>query len=359
MIQTELPAEGTLPLLILQITAVSGEFPSAFSSRFPGGSSYIESVIGRLKKGGLLHVYSKNGLRGLRLTPCAKQLLLQKYPDDFSSFLTGKSETNSLKCEPDRRIRLHRMAEVLLILHNAQIPSLPSEKQTIQNFALSDSPIYYSSREFKALGRLCTKVRNSRMTGILFTEGVVFPVYNMASTFPRWGYNAEIRLKAVLQTEFCRSVQADISGIVFGASSMQMVSILNNTVQNHFLLDGSFPHFYFLTLDRYGEISIKLLCDPWLQKQVNEILSENLLSPSASMPIEHDALEQDGTPVLFSYLCDLPRLQRFRCALALHNRIGSILCFDYQEESLRAFFGSQVHITSIDFTAFERMLLHQ
>ena len=42
---TQLPTDGTLPLLVLQIIAVSGEFPPAFSGRFPGGSSYIESVI--------------------------------------------------------------------------------------------------------------------------------------------------------------------------------------------------------------------------------------------------------------------------------------------------------------------------
>ena len=96
-----------------------------------------------------------------------------------------------------------------------------------------------------------------------------------------------------------------------------------------------------------------------MQEQLNEILSENLLPPSPTLPIEHDALEQDGSPVLFSYLCDLPRLHRFRCALTLHNQTGSILCFDYQAEALRGVFGAQVNITSIDFAAYERMLLHQ
>ena len=86
-----------------------------------------------------------------------------------------------------------------------------------------------------------------------------------------------------------------------------------------------------------------------MQEQLNEILSENLLPPSPTLPIEHDALEQDGSPVLFSYLCDLPRLHRFRCALTLHN----------QAEALREAFGAQVNITSIDFAAYERMMLHQ
>ena len=251
---TQLPAEGTLALLVLQIIAVSGEFPPAFSGHFPGGSSYIGSVIGKLKKDGLLRSYTKNGLRGLRLTASAKRLLLQKYPFDLAPYLTGTSETNSLKSEPERRLRLHRMAEALQILHNAQIPSLPWEKPSMQDWLSNPTlfPVYYSSREFKSLGSLCTKIRNSRMTGVLFTEQAIFPVYNMASTFPRWAYNAEIRLKAVLQTEFCRNAQFAISGIVFGSSSMQIPAILNDMAQNHFLLDGSYPHFYFLTLDHFG-----------------------------------------------------------------------------------------------------------
>ena len=197
------------------------------------------------------------------------------------------------------------------------------------------------------------------MTGVLFTEQAIFPVYNMAATFPRWAYNAEIRLKAVLQTEFWRNSQFTISGVVFGSSPMQIPAILNNMAQNHFLLDGSYPHFYFLTLDHFGEVGAMQLCQPNMQEQLNEILSENLLPPSPTIPIEHDALEQDGSPVLFSYLCDLPRLHRFRCALTLRNQTGSILCFDYQAEALREVFGVQVNITSIDFAAYERMLLHQ
>ena len=252
------------------------------------------------------------------------------------------------------------MAETLLILHNAQIPSLPWEKPSIQDWRSNPTfPVYYSSREFKALGSLCTKIRNSRMTGVLFTKQAIFPIYNMASTFPRWAYNAEIRLKAVLQTEFRCNTQFAIGGIVFGSSPMQIPAILNGMAQNHFLLDGSYPHFYFLTLDHFGEVGAFQLCQPDMLEQLNEILSENLLPLSPAMPIEHDALEQDGSPVLFSYLCDLPRLHRFRCALTLRNQTGSILCFDYQAEALREAFGAQVNITSIDFAAYERMMLHQ
>lgn len=71
---TQLPTDGTLPLLVLQIIAVSGEFPAAFSGRFPGGSSYIGSVIGKLKKDGLLRSYTKNQADRKRQTAAASKI---------------------------------------------------------------------------------------------------------------------------------------------------------------------------------------------------------------------------------------------------------------------------------------------
>lgn len=71
---TQLPTDGTLPLLVLQIIAVSGEFPAAFSGHFPGGCSYIESVIGKLKKDGLLRSYTKNQADRKRQTAAASKI---------------------------------------------------------------------------------------------------------------------------------------------------------------------------------------------------------------------------------------------------------------------------------------------
>ena len=40
---TQLPAEGTLALLVLQIIAVSGEFPPAFSATFRAAAATLEA----------------------------------------------------------------------------------------------------------------------------------------------------------------------------------------------------------------------------------------------------------------------------------------------------------------------------
>ena len=69
--------------------------------------------------------------------------------------------------------------------------------------------------------------------------------------------------------------------------------------------------------------------------------------------MEHDAIDEKENPVLFAYTCDLPRIMRFNTALRLQNRMGTLICFDFQADVLRRYCGEQVRIQSIDFEKFE------
>ena len=48
------PREGTISHYLLELTAVCGEFSLPLLLRIPGSTSYKESVITSLKKGGFL-----------------------------------------------------------------------------------------------------------------------------------------------------------------------------------------------------------------------------------------------------------------------------------------------------------------
>lgn len=41
----QLPAQNTLPYLLLTLTALCGEYPIRQISHLPGGSAYLESVV--------------------------------------------------------------------------------------------------------------------------------------------------------------------------------------------------------------------------------------------------------------------------------------------------------------------------
>ena len=297
----QLPAQNTLPYLLLTLTALCGEYPIRQISHLPGGSAYLESVVTALRRDGLLRTFSKDGLRGLRLTPSAKRLLLADAPEWFSAYLTGSSEPNKLKSEIPRRLRLHRMAEILTIMHNADIPAFPWEKAPFSAASQSAAiPAYYTSREVKEIGPQGAKIKSSRATGILLTDGGIFLTYNTAKAQMKWEYKAELRFKALLQTEGVMP-DAEISGIVFG-STMEQLSILTQPdAHSYFLLDGSFPHFYYLTNDRYGEAILRLLCDTQQRRTLDTILADGLHEGIPNWRVENDAIDSEGNPVLFAY----------------------------------------------------------
>ena len=206
----QMPPDDTLAGLLLTLTALSGEFPTAQVSRLSSTGAYREKVLKSLKGEKLLRTYYRDGLRALRLTTSAKKLLLDSWPDRFLPYLSGSTETNLLKSEVPRRLRLHRMAEVLVTMHNANVVVLPWEKPALFSptplsaAAYIERPTYYSSKEIKELGAQAVKIRGSRSTGILLTDDVIFTVYNTGPFTMRWEYKAEMRLKALLQTEVCR-----------------------------------------------------------------------------------------------------------------------------------------------------------
>ena len=84
-----------------------------------------------LKKSGLLRTYYRDRLRGYRLGAKAKAALLDGWPERFSPYLTGDTDTNRLKSEVNRRLRLHRLAETYVTMDNAGIGLFQDEKPKV------------------------------------------------------------------------------------------------------------------------------------------------------------------------------------------------------------------------------------
>ncbi|MDE6591420.1 MAG: hypothetical protein K2K53_14000 [Oscillospiraceae bacterium] len=336
----------------------------------PGGDAYKTKVIKQLKKGGLLRTYYADGLRGFRLTAAAKKLLLEGWPDQFSSYLTGCTETNTLKSEPLRRLRLHRMAEVLVTMYNADVDVFPWQKPAVFSPMLLpddtwiECPAYYSSREVKEIGPQRDKIRGSRATGVLLTERDTFSVYNTGSSEMKWEHNAEMRLKVLLKIDLCQHrlshqyMDAEQSAIVFGTDMKQMPILMGvggDQRHRYFVIEEHYRHFYYMTSDHCGEVVLRLLCEPDKRAMLDDILMQDLVGSRPHWLVENDAMDGED-PVLFGYACDMPRIKRFTDGLDTHGFKGTIYCFDFQEDAMRQICGPNVDIQCINFEKFEELL---
>lgn len=363
-----LPKKDTQACRLLELVAVCGEFPAEDINRLIGSTSYKETVTWLLKKERLLRVYYRDKLRGYRLGRRAKAILLSDNPARFSFYLTGNVDTNQLKSEITRRMRLHRIAEAYVAMQNAGVAIFRDEKPKV--FA-PDRPVcgrleraaFYSSREVKELGIETVKIKGSRMTGVLLATDRVFLTYNGGPYMVKWDYRAEQKAKALMQIVLCGGssslgyTSSGICGLLFGDNLepfYQILSSADSGARCFFLLDGSYEHFYYLTNDHRGEVMLKLLCDTDRRGELDRILSQDLNEGEPHGIIENDAVDENGAPVLFGYLLDIPRIHRFCNALQLQERHGTLVCFDFQREVLERCYGGLVAFDTISFEKFER-----
>ncbi|MBS5071595.1 MAG: hypothetical protein KH010_04800 [Hungatella hathewayi] len=307
-------------------------------------------------------------MRTYRLTAKAKAQLMAEQPDRFAFYLEGNSDTNLLKGEITRRLRLYQIAAVYVNMKLADIRIFRDLKPEV--FSPSGSPVchieepaFYSSREVKDLGMEAAKIRGSRMAGVLLAPSGIFPVYNSGSSLTRWENRSELRVKALLQMELCqrrlhRQYQMDdVRALLFGDSMELAYELLvggREKKQNYFILDGNYEHFYYLTNNQHGETLLRLLCNPSMTAELNRILAQGFREQIPDWHIENDAIDRNGEPVLFGYFFDLPRIARFNAALGLQDKGGTLVCFDFQYDVLHRYCTPSICFQTIDFTKFNR-----
>ncbi len=354
------------------MTALSGEFPADQLSRLIPSQAYAEKVITQLKAEKLLRIHYRDKLRGYRLTKKSKEMLLQDNAARFTFYLTGNTETNQVRSELTRRLRLHQKAEVYITLHHAGIPIYPdakpvlfSSKHPVSSVSMQSFPLFYSSREIKQLGADTKKIKNSRSMGVLLAEKYIYVLYNTGSSLLKWEYRTEIRVNAFLQYYLRGNPYPqppEVRAIMLGRDMGTALRLLTSTggyKKSLFMLDTSYEHFHYIPNIPEGEVLLKLLCDTNLQQKLNRLLGSDLLPPNDRLAIEHDALTSAGDAVLFAYDFDMIRINKFSTSLNLFGYSGVMIAFDFQMPVLKEYLGTRLQYSSIDLQKFRRGFLHE
>ncbi|MFR6242261.1 MAG: hypothetical protein ACLUJ1_12500 [Mediterraneibacter faecis] len=108
--------------MLLLLIAVSGEMPADLAEQIIGSVSYTASVITRLKQEGYISVRNKAGWKGYVLRAKGKRYVLSQYGEDTAFFLQGSVETNHVKTEIEKRLRLYRMSKVWVFFGRRVFP---------------------------------------------------------------------------------------------------------------------------------------------------------------------------------------------------------------------------------------------
>jgi len=341
----------------MEITAISGEYPAENIQRLIPSSSYAKKLISTLINDKLLKSVNKGGVRGYRLEIKGKRKLIADNPARFRDYLEGSVDTNKLRSDHSRRMRLHSAAEVYTLMYNTGVRIFKDTKPkvylldtpAVPSQTTLTIPCFYSSREQK--GEDDNAIRGSRAIGTLLTPTHVYAIYNTRGMVSQWRESVEMRYRADVQNYICRKLLLGqykgeaVGGIMVGESLDILEKYLVTQAKMgaaHSFLAKTYQPFYYITNDNYGEALLRLLCDNARMTALKTAMLKGLLPADTKYPIEHDALTKDGNPVLFCCLLNIPRLVQFRTGTLLHGKIGKVIAFDFQREVLGRYLGDGV-----------------
>ena len=154
---------------LLSVAALCGELSPLAASRLIPSQSYRYRVLEELTKAKLLRPYRRDQVKGHRLTRLAKNLLTEQNPERYAALFTGSVRTNGYTSELSRRLRMHRLGEVLAMMQLGDVAIFPDEKPDLFGRRISPaaSPCsaFYLAREIQSMGDIALKIKNARMAG--------------------------------------------------------------------------------------------------------------------------------------------------------------------------------------------------
>jgi predicted transcriptional regulator len=359
--------------MLLEMIAISGEYPAENIARLIDAPSYAKKIITKLLSKGLIKTVYKNSARGYRLTIKGKRQMMAENPDRFGGILEGVGDTNKFRSDLSRRVRLHSLAQVHTLMLNAGVeifqdskpmvfdaPSQTGSKNPEHYFPRISYPCFYSSREQKGDDEKSNAIQGSRAAGTILTPTHAYAVYNTGNSCVAWGEKVETRYKVEINTNLHRMSRQkqydgdDVSGILIGES---MESLERYWVEPKkkgsglSFLANAYAPFYYITNDACGEFQLKLLYDNMKREHLRRELIRSLkLKPHyPTFPVEHDGLTEDKTPVLFCHLLNIPRLLRFFNGLARHAVTGHVVVFNHHGDVMKRYLGDRATYTGLQF----------
>ena len=357
--------------MLLEMIAISGEYPAENITRLIDAPSYAKKVVSKLLGKGQIKTVYKNSVRGYRLTIKGKRQLMAENPDRFEGILEGVGDTNKFRSDLPRRLRLHSLAQVYTLMLNTEAEIFQDNKQMIfgdSSQSLREiseydphclsTPCFYSSREQKGDDEKSNAIQGSRAAGTIMTNDHAYAVYNTGNTHISWGEKVEERYKTEINSNLERLYRHKLyagnplKGILIGE---RMESLERYWLEKKkkgsglSFLANAFPDFYYVTNDVHGEKQLKLLYDSDEKARVEKWVTEKFEPTNTNCPVIHDALTENGNPVLFCYLLNIPRLLRYFNGLARYDKNGTVITLNSQTDVLRRYLGNRVDYKTLNF----------
>lgn len=336
--------------VLLRLIAISGELPAGLVGEIVGSETYAAALITRLKKEHYISVRNAGGFKGYVLRSKGKRYLLKKYEDDLFFFLSGSAQTNHVKSEQEKRLRLHRMSEVWVFFMKMGIEIFQSQKPDLGNgFEKSGKKaVYYGSLEYK---ESTDAIKGSRACGVLLTGDTAYVVYNTMAKRMKWAKKMETAMRTWTERMLLIGGglrQAD--SLILGDNMEFLLVLLNSdggVRKNLYQVDDVYVRYYYVPRIDNAKVQMELLLTSWKREKLKKLLTTLVKYPRRKQYALSEGFDKDMQPIYFCHELDMRHLCRVKQEIGWKQQ-GTIICMDYQANILKEYFGEEVRVRELN-----------
>lgn len=332
--------------ILLKMIAISGELPSYLVEKIVGSPSYAASLITDLKKKGYIALRYKSGLRGYVLSKKGKAYVMEKYQKDVCSYLTGASETNHVKSEPEKRLRLYRMSRAWVYFKTSGNLIFSSSKPKIFTSGCYESRevgIYYGSQELKSTAE---QIKGSRACGLFILDEEMFVVYHTMCSLIKWSKKMEYAMRCWVERNILQTGRTWEGNAIFLGNSMEFLNqiLLSDGGKKNqlFQIDDIYENYYYVPDSVDSFLQIELIVDGKKEKRLLQFL-HTMLDKIETYEFSIVAGFKNKLPVYFVYEMELRHLQMVKQDLDRRGK-GVVVCLDYQVNAMKNYLGKEVQM---------------
>lgn len=366
---------NNLAYKIVDILSITGEFPTS-SLYLVGKERVVKALVKKLTQfDNIRNFHTEINSKLLLLSGKGKQKTIKLYKGAIpilkwigaDKYYKCTFRNSNFPADVAHKERNFRIAESVAMCMAAGIEfrpyMLPKLQLDRRIKIVPDYPVIYLSRELKQIGQSdMKKVMFTRVTGLLFSGGVGYAVYNTRNSLMKWNGNGECKAKYYLIDIMCRNyVSQEVdSAILFGKTDEVAFTTLKENEKSRRLglrFDGIYQHIHFIPLNEFGVRQLKIISIPnWKEKLLDELFEPEIRSYERGLFV-YDALI-DGAYV-YSFLdSDIVRLRKFKMATEDFDSQtkAEVLCFPHQYNFLKKYLGSSVTFRLLDLSIVEEGL---
>lgn len=307
---------------LLLAIGVCRELPYELAAQVTGSASYAAALITKLKKEGMIGCRSRDGLKGYVLYEKGRRYLMENYPKQAGGlFLDGGG---TVKAEPEKRLRLHRMAYAWVWLYRMGTDMFGEVSLLYPGISHIVPGKYLTAGEVKRA--LPKEALGSRCCGILTLPERAWCIYHTLDRRMKWSGKTEWTFRMRAARFLYGSGESDRMQAIFFADGMELLPLLlegDRGIKNQlFSLDDTYEKVCLLPTIPEAALQYRLLCEENLEKKLKKLVQQAA-----------------GEEVVCLWMLDLWEIRRF--AFQTGCRGGRGVCFDYQAKMLESCVGRE------------------